>query len=183
MKPKDDSKLTRRQALARIGLSPAAIYLAPTVLALSSAAFASEASGGDAGDEGDEGASGASGASSPSAPSPSGPPSPSSTEEEDEKSTDRCHSEVSATSGGGSLSISADDFQRAQVSVDAGYAKPLSLIWQDIVDQYPGHIISVSFTGYRYRPRYRLKAVSPSGRLETVIVSAKTGQIERIVGC
>jgi len=35
----------------------------------------------------------------------------------------------------------------------------------------------------RNNPRYRFRAISKSGRLETVTISAQTGSIQRIVGC
>ncbi|MCP5037400.1 MAG: PepSY domain-containing protein [Rhodobacteraceae bacterium] len=171
-----DSKLTRRQALARLGITPLALYVAPAVLTLSTAASASSATP-------------PSDPSEPSVATPPTPPSPASSPsapgdvvEADEASSDRCYQDAGA-SGNSQLSISQDDFERAQAAVDAGYAKPLSQIWQGILADYPGRIVSISFSGFRYRPRYRLKAVSSSGRLETVIVSARTGRIERIVGC
>lgn len=172
MAEKPGPNLSRRQALARLGLLPIAAYVGPAVLALSTAASASQAS-------------------APSAPSPPSRPSPPSTPsgpggdggEADELLSDDCQVDSSTLSGSGAPSISQDDFRRAQAAVDAGYALPLSQIWPKIIKNYPGRIISVTFTGHRTRPRYRLRAVSPSGRLETIIVSARTGAIERIVGC
>lgn len=59
----DGIDLSRRRALARLGLSVAAVYLAPTVLSLSGAAAQDAGGGGGEGATGATGASGASGGS------------------------------------------------------------------------------------------------------------------------
>jgi len=73
--------------------------------------------------------------------------------------------------------------ERAQEAVDAGFAKPLEAIWPKFSSDYSGKVIGIEFTGFRWRPRYRFKAISDLGHLETVIVSARTGLIEKVVGC
>lgn len=59
----DGIDLSRRRALARLGLSVAAVYLAPTVLSLSGAAAQDAGGGAGEGATGATGATGASGAS------------------------------------------------------------------------------------------------------------------------
>ncbi|PCJ76961.1 MAG: hypothetical protein COA53_01750 [Rhodobacteraceae bacterium] len=81
------------------------------------------------------------------------------------------------------MTISQSDFDRAQKAVEAGYAKPLEAIWSDFSSNYSGKVIGMEFTGFRWRPRYRFKAISANGHLETVIVSARTGLVEKVVGC
>ena len=166
------SNPTRREALKRLGLAVTAAYVAPSVLLVSEARAAT------------------SGISDPSAPTttspvtpPTPPTAPSNIEqiEADVTETDTCRSRRSASPD--APFISASDFNRAQEAVDAGYAKPLDAIWSTFIEEYPGQVISIEFTGYRWRPRFRFKAISASGRLETVIVSARTGEIEKIVGC
>lgn len=170
--------MTRREALRRLGLGTVAAYVVPNVV-LVSAARAS--SGGSA-------ASSSSGGSVNSDPSIATPPTPPSVPsnvargESDEADSDTCQSEQPGAVPD-APTISRSDYQRAQDAVDAGYAKPLHQIWEGIQADYQGRIVSIEFTGFRYRPRYRLRAISPTGRLETVIVSARTGSIVRIVGC
>ena len=73
--------------------------------------------------------------------------------------------------------------QRAQEAVASGDAKPLDQIWEAFSAEYDGKVIGVEFLNRRNNPRYRFRAISKSGRLETVTISAQTGAIQRIVGC
>lgn len=164
-----NEKISRRDALRRLGLTAATAYVAPGFLTISSARASSSVS------EPSE-------ASVPTPPTP--PTAPSNVDEIEFDETESDHCETTKEQGQpGQITISRNDMKRAQEAVDAGYAKPLNEIWQGIVAEYPGRIIKVEFTGFRWRPRYRLRGISKSGQLETVIVSARTGLIERIVGC
>ena len=72
---------------------------------------------------------------------------------------------------------------RSQEAVAAGYAKPLDQIWNEFISSYDGKVLGVEFLDRQRNPRYRFRAISRSGRLETVTISAQTGAIQRIVGC
>lgn len=186
---------TRREAMRRLGLAVVAAYVAPEFLTLSEAR-ASTPTPPSAATEPTQ-ASTTSSTSSTSTTStasssptsnptnvtpPTPPTAPSNIEdiETDVQDADTCKN---TSDNGAQATISRSDFERAQAAVDAGYAKPLDAIWADFTSSYNGRVIGVEFTGYRWRPRYRFRGISPSGHLETVIVSARTGEIERIVGC
>ena len=158
----------RRAAMRRLGLAVTTAYIVPEVLMLSGAR--------------------ASSSSAPSHISYATPPTPPSAPnniddiEADEKQSDTCQ-KADPASANRPISISESDFRRAQEAVEAGYAKPLEAIWPEFSRNYSGKVIGIEFTGFRWRPRFRFKAISVSGHLETVIVSARTGIIEKIVGC
>jgi hypothetical protein len=164
-KPNTIENPSRRNAMRRLGLAVAAAYIVPEVVMLSGAR-----------------ASSSSGSSFVTPPTPPTPPSNVDTIEADSRVSDTCQ-KASASEANQPISISQSDFDRAQEAVDAGYAKPLQAIWPDFLSNYSGKVIGIEFTGFRWRPRYRFKAISASGHLETVIVSARTGLIEKIVGC
>ncbi len=82
-----------------------------------------------------------------------------------------------------SISISRSDLERSQDAIEAGYAKPLDQIWGEFISEYDGKVIGVEFLDRQSNPRYRFRAISRTGRLETVTISAQTGSILRIVGC
>lgn len=175
---------TRREALLRLGFAVAAAYVVPEVVNISQARASSSASPPSAASKASSPPSDPSSPSAPSSATPPTPPTaPSDVEdtEVDVQDTDTCTASRSAASG--NATISRSDFERAQAAVDAGYAKPLDVIWADFNKSYSGKVIGVEFTGHQWRPRYRFRAISASGHLETVIVSARTGKIERIVGC
>lgn len=167
---KNQTNITRREAFRRLGLAVGAAYVVPNVILVSEARAAS---------------SGATNPSPPSNPTPPSPPTaPSNVDEleKDEIDTDACKAPANRNANRGPT-ISAQDFERAQAAVEAGYAKPLDAIWADFNAAYDGQVIAIEFTGFRWRPRFRFKAISASGRLETIIVSARTGKIEKIIGC
>lgn len=165
-KPDQPENPGRRAALRRLGMAVVAAYVTPEVAMLSEA----------------RASSGVSPPSGVTAPTPPTPPSSPSNAEVGDQTRDACIAET-GEGNANTISITESDFNRAQRSVDAGYAKPLEAIWADFTNSYSGKVIGVEFTGYQYRPRYRFKAISPSGHLETVVVSARTGKILRIVGC
>ncbi len=160
---------SRRAAMRRLGLAVTAAYIVPEVVMLSGAraSTSSNASGGG---------------SFATPPTPPSPPSNIEDIEADIRETDTCQ-KATAREASQPVTISQSDFVRAQKSVEAGYAKPLEAIWPEFSSNYSGKVIGIEFTGFRWRPRYRFKAISAIGHLETVIVSARTGIIEKIVGC
>ena len=175
----------RRYALRRLAGAVVAAYVVPEILVLSEArAESSSASPVSPASTPEPSAP----APDPSTPSPS-TPSPSSTTvsgaissaEPSGSPSDAC--EISSAPNGNSISISRTDLARAQEAVEAGYAQPLDKIWGEFTTNYNGKVIGVEFTGRRRLPRYRFRAISPTGRLETVTISAQTGEILRIVGC
>ncbi len=167
---------TRRDALRRLAGAVVTAYVVPEVLFLSKARA---------------------GNSKPSVPSPSTPspstPVPSSAPDDDDDSgsdgasgaaeaaRDTCN--IPGTQNANTISISRSDMQRSQEAIEAGYAKPLNQIWGNFVSDYDGKVIGVEFLDRQNNPRYRFRAISSSGRLETVTISAQTGAIQRIIGC
>ncbi|HIP24600.1 MAG TPA: hypothetical protein EYG79_13565 [Rhodobacteraceae bacterium] len=166
-------KPSRRAALRRLAGAAVAGYVVPEVLFLSAARAESSAASEPSAPPGP------STAFTPSAPAPSGTASSASSAEEGARET--CT--VTNTQNSNTISISRRDLQRAQEAVEAGYAKPLDQIWGAFTSEYDGKVIGVEFLDRRNNPRYRFRAISKSGRLETVTISAQTGSIQRIVGC
>lgn len=172
----------RRAALRRMAGAVVAAYVVPEVMFLSAARAGNSAP---------------SVPSSPSIPAPSSgtsivtpdpiTPAPSSPAVEDgpsraeEVARETCT--LPETRGQNSISISRTDLARSQDAVDAGYAKPLDQIWNEFISSYDGKVLGVEFLDRQRNPRYRFRAISRSGRLETVTISAQTGAIQRIVGC
>ena len=161
---------SRRAAMRRLGLAVAAAYIVPETVMLSGARASSSAS------------SASGGGSFVTPPTPPTAPSNVDVIEADAQVTDTCQ-KASTREANQPISISQSDFDRAQEAVEAGYAKPLKAIWPEFSSNYSGKVIGIEFTGFRWRPRYRFKGISANGHLQTVIVSARTGIIEKIVGC
>ncbi len=166
--------LTRREALRRLGMAVTAAYVVPDVVMVSQA----RASGVET-----EQPSAPDQPSPPEVPTPPTPPSAPENIDEIERDVTETDTCKGSAQSGNAPTISARDFERAQAAVEAGYAKPLDAIWTDFTKNYHGKVVGIEFTGYKWRPRFRFRAISASGRLETVIVSARTGKIEKIVGC
>ena len=160
---------SRRAAMRRLGLVVATAYIVPEIVMLSGARASSSSN-----------VSG--GGSYATPPTPPTPPSNVDVVEADVQISDSCR-KATASEANQPITISQSDFDRAQKAVEAGYAKPLEAIWPEFISNYSGKVIGIEFTGFRWRPRYRFKAISAAGHLETVIVSARTGLIEKIVGC
>ncbi len=174
---------SRRAAMRRLGLAVAAAYIVPEIIMLSGArASTSSTSTSSMPSNGYSGSSGSSGSSFATPPTPPSPPSDVDEIEADVKESDACQ-KASARERNQEMAISQSDFDRAQAAVEAGYAKPLEAVWPEFSSNYSGKVIGIEFTGFRWRPRYRFKAISANGHLETVIVSARTGLVEKIVGC
>jgi len=130
------------------------------------------------------------GSSLPTAPtSPSGPLGPDAAPSDTEASASSVEEgaretcSVSGSQSSDTISISRSDLERSQEAVQAGYAKPLDQIWGEFISGYDGKVIGVEFLDRQSNPRYRFRAISRTGRLETVTISAQTGLIMRIVGC
>ncbi len=164
-RPKSPS---RRAALCRLAGAAMAGYVVPEVLFLSAARASGSAPS----------APTAPSASTPSASAPSGATSASSAEE---NARETCT--VTSVQGTNTISISRSDLERSREAVAAGHAKPLDQIWGAFISAYDGKVIGVEFLNRRNNPRYRFRAISKLGRLETVTISAQTGLIIRIVGC
>lgn len=193
----------RRAALRRLAGAMVAAYVVPEMVVLSAARAGQSGSGGSnslpsttSGPSFSSASfSGASLVSGPgasvsvpsaSAPSASGSETPSASAPERTGNTDRSPGDscnISGPSGASGPSFSRSDISRAQEAISAGYARPLEQIWNNFKSQYNGRIIGVKFTGRRRSPQYRFRAISRTGRLETVTISAQTGDILRIVGC
>lgn len=175
-RPKSPS---RRAALRRLAGAVVAGYVVPEVLFLSAAR--AESSGPTSPTAPSEPSAPAPSAPVPSgsAPSGSGPVSSASSAEEGARET--CS--VSGSQGSNTISISRGDLQRSQEAIAAGHAQPLEQIWARFRSEYDGNIIGVEFLNRRSNARYRFRAISKAGRLETVTISAQTGAILRIVGC
>jgi len=161
---------SRRAALRRLAGAALAGYIVPEVLFLSAAR--AESSGSSATSE----------PTAPSTPAPSAPASSvSSASSAEEGARETCL--VSRSQSTNTISISRSDLRRSQEAIVAGEAQPLDQIWGIFRSEYDGNIIGVEFLDRASNPRYRFRAISKSGHLETVTISAKTGVILRIVGC
>lgn len=174
----------RRAALRRLAGFVTAAYVVPEVVLLSDARAGGTAPTPASTTSGSSTASSPSSStsttSSPSSPSPSA--GSSSTESSPSRAPgDSC--QISGPSGANTMSISRSDLRRAQEAIEAGYAQPLENIWRNFTGNYNGRVIGIEFTGAKQNPLYRFRAISRAGRLETVTISAQTGDILRIVGC
>jgi hypothetical protein len=98
----------------------------------------------------------------------------------DDIARERCNV---ASNRAGAIRISRSDLARSQEAIRVGNAKPLEQIWGNFTSNYDGRVIGVEFLGQPTHTRYRFRAISATGRLETVTISAQTGSIEKIVGC
>ncbi len=184
-KPQPDRPVrpSRREALRRLAGAAIAAYVVPEVLFLSEARAESSAP------------SAPTAPTAPTAPSVPVPSAPDPGTEPDESTPgsgagpsdaedvarDTCS--ISSSQDPDTISISRSDLARSQDAVKAGYARPLDQIWGTFISSYDGKIIGVEFIDRQTNPRYRFRAISKAGRLETVTISAQTGVIQRIVGC
>jgi uncharacterized membrane protein YkoI len=169
-----NTTLTRRAALARLGLAVGAVYCSPTLTQLSSAQAASAPS--DASPPSPPSA--ASPASAPS--SPSGPGNNTSTDRDrQDQSTGGC----SAPSGSEGITISRRDMTRANDAVARGDAKPLREIFEIVQRRHPGQMIRVRFTVTGDNRAYLIRMVTESGSVQTVTVDALSGATLGIGAC
>ena len=70
-----------------------------------------------------------------------------------------------------------DDHNRASRAVEQGHALPLTEILQKVQARLGGEVIGVEFKGKQNLLIYKLKLVTPAGRLLEVSVNATTGDI------
>ena len=186
-------RISRRAALARLGMGAAGAYMSPAFVGLSQA----RASGGSE-------ASAASAASPASTPSPasaaspaSGPSAPSRASEPSRPSGPEASSgsPVSGPSGpsgpgacrGSSLSggaqISRQDYKRAQRAIARGNARPLQEILRNVQARYPGRTLQVGFSERGRRPTFQVLIVDRSGAMISVTVDAGSAQVMNIRKC
>ena len=175
-----NTTLTRRAALARLGLAVGAVYCSPILTQLSSAQAASAPSAPSS-------PSAASPASAPSAASPASPPSspsgPSNDTSTDRDRQDQSTGGCSAPSGSEGITISRRDMTRANDAVARGDAKPLREIFGIVQRRHPGQMIRVRFTVAGNNRAYLIRMVTESGSVQTVTVDALSGATLGIGAC
>jgi uncharacterized membrane protein YkoI len=175
-----NTTLTRRAALARLGLAVGAVYCSPILTQLSSAQAASAPSASSS-------PSAASPASAPSAASPASPPSspsgPGNNTSTDRDRQDQSTGGCSAPSGSEGITISRRDMTRANDAVARGDAKPLREIFGIVQHRHPGQMIRVRFTVTGDNRAYLIRMVTESGSVQTVTVDALSGATLGIGAC
>ncbi len=175
-----NTTLSRRAALARLGLAVGAVYCSPILTQLSSAQAASAPSASSS-------PSAASPASAPSAASPASPPSPPSgpgnNSSTDRDRQDQSAGGCSAPSGSEGITISRRDMTRANDAVARGDAKPLREIFGIVQRRHPGQMIRVRFTVAGNNRAYLIRMVTETGSVQTVTVDALTGATLGIGAC
>lgn len=164
--------ITRRAALARLGLTAASVYMAPGIFGVSVA----------------HASSGVSAASPPSPASPASPPSPASNPSPPSgpsrpgsvnENADSCR-QPSLPNGG---QITRQEYDRAQQAIQRGDARPLRDVLRTVEQDYPGRLLRVRFSGRGRSHEFRVTIVNPSGAIVSVTVDAKTGQITNVQNC
>lgn len=184
--------LSRRKALARLGLGFASAYMTPTVVGLSTARAASGVS-----DPTPPSApSPASSPTPPSSPSPASPPSnpttPSAASQASSPSQPGSSQASSGPSGPGACrqstlqgggQITRNDYEQAQQAISRGDARPLREVLNTVQSQHPGRIVSVGFSQSGRSTAYRVLIISSSGAVLSITVNARTGQITRVQSC
>jgi uncharacterized membrane protein YkoI len=175
-----NTTLTRRAALARLGLAVGAVYCNPILTQLSSAQAASAPSAPSS-------PSAASPASAPSAASPASPPSspsgPGNNSSTDRDRQDQSAGGCSAPSGSEGITISRRNMTRANDAVARGDAKPLREIFGIVQRRHPGQMIRVRFTVAGNNRAYLIRMVTETGSVQTVTVDALTGATLGIGAC
>ncbi|MCP5074253.1 MAG: PepSY domain-containing protein [Rhodobacteraceae bacterium] len=160
-------KLSRREALLRLGLGAAAIYAAPAVSTMSQA-HASEGGSGGGGSGG--GGSGGSGGDS-------GEPSSSGQTEASSSPSSGADTEKPQ-----SATMPARDYRRAQNAVSEGRALPLSEIMEEVHEQLDVSLISVKYQEAGSTNHYLLRLLSSDGTLVNLQVDALTAEIVKMGG-
>ena len=175
-----NTTLSRRAALARLGLAVGAVYCSPILTQLSSAQAASAPSAPSP-------PSAASPASAPSAASPASPSSspsgPGNNSSTDRDRQDQSTGGCSAPSGSEGITISGRDMTRANDAVARGDAKPLREIFGIVQRRHPGQMIRVRFTVTGDNRAYLIRMVTESGSVQTVTVDALSGATLGIGAC
>lgn len=184
-------RITRREALTRLGLGAAGVYMAPSLTGLSMARAASSSSP----------ASPASRATPPSPASPASRPSPASGPSPVSKSstpsapsgpTNRGGSEPSGPSGpgkckrsaiSGDAQISRRDYKRAQRAISRGEARPLNEVLSNVRAKHPGKLLHVGYSEGGSGPSFDVLIVGASGAVISVTVDAKSGRVTSMRKC
>ena len=193
MSKSPQAAINRRQALLRLGLGSAALYLAPALTSLSTAHGAS-GSGGGSGSASKPSpaspasrpspASRASAASAPSGPSSpkkddDGRPQPRSGQPHQRSIRRACRGSESASN----KTISRRDSRRARRAVQRGRALPLSDIVKRVQAKYDSKFLSARFVAKPGQLTYQLKMISPEGAVVIVEAAANTAEILHVGGC
>lgn len=174
--------ITRRAALARLGLSAASVYMSPGILGISKAHAASSVST----------PSPVSPATPPSPPSTPSPPSKPSGPSQPENRTGGRTSSTSGPSTAGTCQqsslpaggqITRRDYARAQQAIARGDARPLREVLSGVQSRYPGRMLRVGFSESGQSPTFRVLIVNRSGAILSVTVDAKSGQITNVRNC
>lgn len=184
--------ISRRAALARLGLSAAAVYMSPGILGISTAHAASSVSTASPPSPATppSPASPASSATPPSAPTQASNASNSSSPSQptDRPSSPNTSGPSSAGScrqtplpGGGQ--ITRQDYDRAQQAIARGEAQPLRDVLNDVRSRHPGSLLRVGFSTSGRSPAFRVVIVNPTGAIVSVTVDAKSGQITNVQNC
>ena len=70
-----------------------------------------------------------------------------------------------------------DDHDRAREALRCGEVRPLVIMLEELGDRLASEIVAVEFEADGGRFVYEFEVVSPSGRLEEVVVDAASGRI------
>lgn len=189
---KKEMPITRRAALARLGLGAASTYFAPGIFGISMAHAASSSSAPSA-------ASPPSAATPPSAPSPvsaASNPSPPSAASGPSGPAQPGAPENAATSSGpsgagsceraplrGGAQITRRDYERAQQAIQRGDARPLREVLDNVQSRHPGRFLRVGFSESGRTPTFRVVIVNRTGAIVSVTVDARSGQITDVQNC
>ncbi len=177
--------ISRRAALARLGLSAASVYMSPGILGISRAHAASSVSS----------PSPVSPATPPSPPSNPSPPSAASNPSGPSQPADRAGGSSSRASGPstagtcrqtslpGGGQITRQDYERAQQAIARGDARPLREVLNSVQSRHPGRMLRVGFSESGRSPAFRVVIVNRSGAIVSVTVDAKSGQITNVQNC
>jgi len=170
-----DRRISRRAALARLGLGVAGAYVAPAFVGLSQAR-ASGASG----------SSGSSSASPASSPSPASTPSSPSTPGVDGTSQPSGPSGPGGCRGSsfsGEVQISQRDYKRAQRAIARGEARPLREVLDAVRAEHPGRVLQVGYSDKGGPPMFQVLIVDPSGAVKSITVDAGSGLVTNMWKC
>ena len=180
----DSVHISRRAALARLGLGALAAYAAPTVMGLSEARAGSSPTP-------------PSNPTPPSAPTPPSNPTPPSDPTAPSSPSDSdggraATNDPSGPSGpgdcrvartDGAAQISQQDYSRAQRAISRGEARPLREVLDSVMSEHPGRLVQVGFSETGAAPFYRLQIVAGGGAVLSVSVNAASGRIISVRNC
>ncbi len=188
---KRNNRISRREALKRLGLGAAGAYIAPSLAGLSMARAASSSSPPSPASRATPPSpaspasrpSPVSRASAPSGPSrPSGPTGPNGSggsQPSGPSGPGKC--KRSAISG--DAQISRRDYQRAQRAISRGDARPLREVLSNVRAKHPGKVLHVGFSENGTRPTFNVLIVGSSGAVISVTVDAKSGRVTSMRKC